>query len=143
MKILKSVIVPFSAEKMFELVDNCEDYPEFLKWCSNAEVIERNDNITCAKLYIDYKLVKTDFTTRNNKKFPEKMEIKLVDGPFKSLFGAWNFNALNENACKINFELTYEFSNIIFEKIIGKVFNLIANSLVESFIQRAKQLYKN
>lgn len=143
MKILKSVIVPFSAEKMFELVDNCEDYPQFLKWCSNAEVIERNDNITCAKLFIDYKLVKTDFTTRNNKNFPEKMEIKLVDGPFKSLHGAWYFKALNENACKINFELNYEFSNIVFEKIIGKVFNLITNSLVESFIQRAKQLYKN
>ncbi len=143
MKILKSVIVPFSAEKMFNLVDNCEDYPEFLKWCSNAKVIERSDDITCAKLFIDYKLVKANFTTRNTKKFPETMEIKLVDGPFKSLFGSWNFVELQENACKINFELTYEFSNIIFEKIIGKVFNLITNSLVESFIQRAKQLYKN
>ena len=70
------------------------------------------------------------------------MEINLVDGPFKSLFGSWNFLALNENACKINFELNYEFSNIIFEKIIGKVFSLITNSLVESFIKRAKELYK-
>ena len=142
MKILKSVIVPFSAEKMFNLVDSCEDYPKFLQWCNNAEIIERNEHITCAKLFIDYKLVKSDFTTRNNKKFPEKMEINLVDGPFKSLFGSWNFLALNENACKINFEFNYEFSNIIFEKIIGKVFSLITNSLVESFIKRAKELYK-
>lgn len=142
MKILKSVIVPFSAEKMFNLVDSCEDYPKFLQWCNNAKIIERNEHITCAKLFIDYKLVKSDFTTRNNKKFPEKMEINLVDGPFKSLFGSWNFLALNENACKINFELNYEFSNIIFEKIIGKVFSLITNSLVESFIKRAKELYK-
>ena len=69
MKILKSVIVPFSAEKMFNLVDSCEDYPKFLQWCNNAEIIERNEHITCAKLFIDYKLfIKKDIneTTKMN-----------------------------------------------------------------------------
>ena len=34
----KSVLIGQSAERMFELVDHCEDYPLFLPWCSQTEV---------------------------------------------------------------------------------------------------------
>ena len=48
---------------------------------------------------------------------------------------------LRADACKIEFALHYEFSNIILEKIIGPVFRHIANTFVESFVKRADQRY--
>ena len=138
-EIHKSVLVPQSAEKMFRLVDTCENYPLFLPWCAGAELLRRNDEITAARLFIRYKMVKTDFTTENQKKFPESMVIHLIDGPFKKLEGAWQFLALRENACKIDFRLSYEFSSKIMEKVIGPVFHHIANSFVDAFIKEAKK----
>ena len=70
------------------------------------------------------------------------MEIKLKDGPFKHLAGVWRFIALSEQACKIEFELNYEFTNSFLEKIIAPVFSHIANTFVDGFVVRADVIYK-
>jgi ribosome-associated toxin RatA of RatAB toxin-antitoxin module len=69
------------------------------------------------------------------------MKIRLVDGPFRRLEGVWRFKPLAEHACKIEFELAYEFSSRMFEKIIGPVFSNIANTFVDAFVKRAAQVY--
>jgi ribosome-associated toxin RatA of RatAB toxin-antitoxin module len=69
------------------------------------------------------------------------MSIKLIDGPFRRLEGIWRFKPLAENACKIEFQLSYEFSSKMFEKVIGPVFSQIANTFVDAFVKRAAQVY--
>jgi ribosome-associated toxin RatA of RatAB toxin-antitoxin module len=137
----KTVLIEQPAERMFELVDRCEDYPAFLPWCSQTEVKFRDAVKTVATLHINYHAVKSSFTTENDKEFPRQMTIKLVDGPFRRLEGSWSFKVLAENACKIEFRLHYEFSSKLFEKIIGPVFNHIANTFVDAFVRRAGQVF--
>ena len=137
----KSVLIARSAQQMFDLVDRCEDYPQFLPWCSQARVEFRDDRKTVATLYISYLSVKSHFTTENEKIIPQRMTLKLVDGPFRRLEGLWLFKPLSETACKIEFQLAYEFSNKVFEKVIGPVFNHIASTFVEAFVKRADEVY--
>jgi ribosome-associated toxin RatA of RatAB toxin-antitoxin module len=85
--------------------------------------------------------VKSSFTTENDKEFPHSMKINLVDGPFRRLEGYWHFRALAEHACKIEFQLHYDFSSRVFEKVIGPVFSHIANTFVDAFVRRAAQLH--
>jgi len=137
----KTVLIEQSAARMFALVDCCEDYPVFLPWCSQTEVKFRDEHKTVATLHINYHSVKSCFTTQNDKEHPLSMKIRLVDGPFRRLEGSWNFRVLAENACKIEFQLHYEFSSKLFEKVIGPVFNHIANTFVDAFVRRASQVY--
>lgn len=137
----KSVLIEYSAAEMFELVDCVEDYPKFLPWCNRTELKFRDAQQTVATLFIDFHAVKSHFTTSNSKEVPAVMHIKLVDGPFRRLEGHWRFKALTERACKIEFQLEYEFSSKTFEKIIGPVFSRIAGSFVEAFVKRAQQVY--
>ena len=69
------------------------------------------------------------------------IKMGLIDGPFKHLDGEWRFKVLSDEACKIEFVLHYEFSNKLLDTVLGPVFNYIANSFVEAFIQRAEQVY--
>lgn len=137
----KSVLIERSAQEMFDLVDRCEDYPQFLPWCSCTELKFRDDAHTVATLHINYHAVKSHFTTENDKDAPSYMNIRLVDGPFRRLEGSWRFLALAEHACKVEFRLHYEFSSKLFEKIIGPVFNHIASTFVDAFVCRANQVY--
>ena len=137
----KTVLIAQSAERMFELVDRCEDYPAFLPWCGRTELKYRDPLRTVATLFVNYHSVTTSFTTENAKVYPESMMIRLVDGPFRRLEGSWRFRALAENACKIEFQLHYEFSSKVFEKVIGPVFSHIANTFVDAFVRRASQIY--
>jgi len=137
----KKVLIEFTPAQMFELVDRCEDYPRFLPWCSGTQLIARTDTATVATLHINYHGIKSHFSTENAKKFPSEMSIRLTDGPFKRLDGGWRFTSLGASACKVEFDLHYEFSNRLLEKILGPVFNHIANSFVEAFVKRAGEVY--
>jgi ribosome-associated toxin RatA of RatAB toxin-antitoxin module len=126
---------------MYTLVDSVEKYPEFLPWCGGTDLIRRDENITVARLHIDYHGIKQHFTTENHKQYPSRMKIHLKDGPFKHMDGLWEFIPLTANACKINFELNYEFSNSFLDKLIAPVFSHIANTFVDSFVIRAEQIF--
>ena len=129
----KSVLIEHSAQQMFDLVDDVEGYPGFLPWCSRTRVEFRDEKKTVATLHVNYRSVKTHFTTENEKEIPLSMSIKLVDGPFRRLEGIWYFKPLTDNA--------YEFSSKVFEKVIGPVFSQIANTFVDAFVMRANQFY--
>ena len=137
----KSVLVGYSAEQMFNLVNGVEDYPQFLPWCGGVKVSERNANSLVATININFHGVQQSFTTENSNSAPSLMKMKLVSGPFKHLDGVWAFKALRDDACKIEFDLHYEFSNKILEHLIGPVFSKIANSFVDAFCRRAEDVY--
>ncbi len=137
----KSVLVGYSAEQMFALVDTVENYPQFLPWCGGVEVHRRDVQSLEATLNINFHGVRQSFTTENTNSAPSLMKMKLVSGPFKQLDGTWIFKPLRANACKIEFELHYEFSSKILEHLIGPVFSKIANSFVDAFCSRAESIY--
>lgn len=137
----KSVLLAYSAEQMYALVENVEDYPKFLPWCGGAAVLQREGDKVVASLTINYHGVKQSFVTKNINTPPTSIDMELVEGPFKHLHGTWAFKALRADACKVEFELHYEFSNRILEQLIGSVFNKITNSFVDSFCKRAEVVY--
>jgi ribosome-associated toxin RatA of RatAB toxin-antitoxin module len=137
----KSVLVQHSAEEMFDLVDQVEHYCEFLPWCGGVSVLEKNKGGKTARIDIDYHGVRTHFTTKNVNRRPESIVITLKDGPFRHLHGEWRFIALAPDACKIEFELTYEFATRVLDAAIGPVFGHIANTFIDAFVSRADVCY--
>jgi ribosome-associated toxin RatA of RatAB toxin-antitoxin module len=137
----KSVLVSHTAREMFELVDRVELYPEFLPWCSGATVLESRPDGKTARLDIDFHGIRTHFTTDNRNTPGEQIVVTLRDGPFRHLHGEWRFRALAEDACKVELALAYEFATTLLDKAIGPMFNRIATTFVESFVQRADAVY--
>ena len=137
----KSVFLGYSAEQMFALVAKVEDYPQFLPWCGGVDVRERTGDTVVASVGINYHGVRQKFTTSNVNTPPSTIKMRLVDGPFKCLDGVWTFKALREDACKIELDLHYEFSSLLLEGLVGPVFGMIANSMVDSFCKRAETVY--
>ncbi|MCC6922938.1 MAG: type II toxin-antitoxin system RatA family toxin [Nitrosomonas sp.] len=140
-EIEKTVLVSYSAEKMFSLVDDVAKYPEFLPWCDGTTVVHLSETVTHATVNINYHHVKHSFSTENKRNPPLLIEMNLLNGPFEHLDGHWRFIPLSDEACKIEFRLHYTFSHKILEKLVGPVFHMIANSFVESFIGRADTIY--
>jgi ribosome-associated toxin RatA of RatAB toxin-antitoxin module len=137
----KSVLVAQSAERMYALVNDVESYPQFLPWCSAAQIEHREPKLVRAALSIDFRGFKQTFRTENQLQPDELIEIRLLSGPFRTLNGTWRFTSLASDACRIDFRLLYEFSSRLLEKPAAPVFGYIANSLVDAFIKRADKLY--
>ena len=139
--ISKSALVTHSPEDMFKLVDDIEAYSEFLPWCGKATEISRDDENVEASIFISHSGLNKEFTTQNKNTEFEKIEMHLVNGPFKNLDGVWLFEPLGESACKVSLNLEFEFSSKIINVTLGPVFSKIANSLVDAFIKRADNIY--
>jgi ribosome-associated toxin RatA of RatAB toxin-antitoxin module len=137
----QSVLVAHSAQKMFELVQKVEDYPKFLPWCGGSNVKQQEDGNVLASVEIDFKGLKQTFSTVNRYTPYSDIRLILQKGPFSSLNGAWKFNALEENACEVLFELNYVFAAGLLGPLLTPVFDAIAGSFIDAFVARAEQLY--
>ncbi len=139
--ISKSALVSHSPEQMFRLIDNIEAYSEFLPWCAKATEISRDEKNVEASVLISHSGFNKEFTTQNKNTAFSKIEMHLVNGPFKKLDGVWLFEPLGDTACKVSLDLEFEFSSKIIGITLGPVFSKVANTLVDAFIKRADVVY--
>ena len=142
----KSVLLWYSPREMYALVVAIAQYPEFLPWCDRAEVLNQEANTVTARLGLAFKGMRHSFTTRNTHTPDEKVQVQLVDGPFSMLEGLWLFKPLgrpgsDEQACKIEFDLRYAFSSPALETVVSPVFDRVANTFVDAFVNRAEDVY--
>ena len=137
----RSALVPYTAQQMYQLVNDIEAYPEFLPWCSGSAVLEDSDSERVARVDISKGPVKQHFTTRNALTPGEEISLSLVEGPFSQLQGQWQFVAIGDSGCRVNFTTQFSFGSVLMEKTLGPVFNEICTRLVDAFVTRAKQVY--
>ncbi|WP_029407311.1 type II toxin-antitoxin system RatA family toxin [Thiomicrorhabdus sp. Milos-T2] len=140
-KIARTALLPYSAQQVFDLVNDVKSYPEFLPWCGGSEVISQTDVEMDASVTIAKAGIKQTFKTHNHLVPGERIEMHLIEGPFKALRGEWEFKVLDVDACKIIFEVEFEVSSGILNAAIGPIFEYIAATMVDSFCERAKQIY--
>ncbi len=137
----RMALMPYSAGEMYDLVDNIEAYPQFLPWCKSATVLSRSDDEVRANLALSRGGINKSFTTCNRLQRNKIIEMRLVEGPFNHLEGFWRFDNLGELACKVSLDLEFEFSSRLLGLTVGPVFNQIATTLVDSFCERAVEVY--
>ena len=140
-KVNRSALVPYTTEEMFALVSDVETYPEFLPWCTEAKVLSHEHDEVRASISFAVGGLTRSFATRNYFQVNKMIEMQLVEGPFSSMHGCWQFDSLGDDGCKISLHIEYDFSSRMLGMVVGPVFNQISNTRVDSFQQRAVEIY--
>ncbi|GAB2616762.1 type II toxin-antitoxin system RatA family toxin [Novilysobacter erysipheiresistens] len=135
--IRRTALVEHSAARMFALVNNIPAYPRRFDWCDDAKVLESSDNRVVARLDLGLGALRTWFTTENTASPPHHIDLKLVDGPFRSLSGRWEFHALDESACKVTLTLNFEPKVKLLAPAMAIGFQGLADRMVDDFIRVA------
>ena len=139
-RIQRSALLPYPAQALFDLVNDVASYPQFLPWCSAAEVLESSESEMRATLTVAKGGLSQQFTTRNQLVPGQSIEMRLENGPFSQLHGLWEFKALGDKACKISLDLTFDYAGALVKATLGPLFTQAANTMVDAFCQRARQL---
>ena len=140
--ISQSTLMPYSQEALFKLINQVENYPNFMPFCTKATILEKNEKQLLASITLQKGPLKETFTTKNDL-FPcEKMVLHLVDGPFKHLSGSWVFEEKSNLATLVTLNLDYEFKSLIASAVFGSLFKKASHDLIESFHHYAKKVLK-
>lgn len=138
----RHALVPYTSVEMFGLVDDVEAYPSFLPWCRQARVLSRSQDEVRATIELAKGSVRKAFTTCNRLQRHKMIEMRLVEGPFRHLEGFWRFDPVGDGtSSKVSLDLEFEFSSKLLALAIGPIFNQIANTLVDAFVRRAREVY--
>lgn len=141
MKIERSALVSHSAGEMYALVHDVESYPEFLSWCTFAEVHEQTERHQLATLGVSVVGIEQRFMTRNRLEPGRRLALELEQGPFRALSGEWRFQPLGKEGSKVTLQLDFDFKPGLISSAFERGFRGIADHMVQEFVRRAQQLY--
>ena len=126
-----------SAAHMFDLVNEVEAYPKRFSWCEGAEVLERSEEMMLARLNLKMGGLRTTFSTRNRMQPGRRIELRLAEGPFKSLEGSWDFLPLADDVCKVALRMNFETAGLLMGSALALGFQSLTDRLVDDFVREA------
>lgn len=138
--IARQALVPYSAEQMFALIERVEEYPQFLPWCLETQLLERTETMVSATVEVGVRHLRVRVTTRNDKRAPEYMSIRMQGGSFRHFEGEWTLRALGTTGCHIVFTLHYELA-LHADGVAGGLIDRAADRMVDAFVQRAESVF--
>ncbi len=137
----RSALVTFTAAQMYGLVNDVARYPEFLPWCTGAQVEDISDVERLASVQVSRGMLKTEFATRNTLEKDACILMELAKGPFRNLKGEWRFEPIGERGSRVQFRIEFEFKNRLTAVAFGSAFEALCASIVDAFVQRARAIY--
>ncbi len=140
-KLERSALLAFSADELYRLVGDVESYPQFLPGCVSARVESAGETLVRARLGFKVKGLSDSFATENRMEQGTRIHMKLLEGPFKQLSGAWEFQPLAERACKVTLKISLDFGNRMLESTLAPFINSAIGSVMDAFKQRAESIY--
>ena len=142
-KIYKQEEINVDVQTIFNLINNIENYPSFLPWCTKTEVTEESEKSKIGKIFISKSFIKWNFSTKNLIDINKSINLSLIDGPFDELNGQWSFKSIDKNNTHVTLEIDYKFKNSLIEISIEPIFSSIMNSILKSFIDQAFKIKYN
>lgn len=139
-EVKRSALVAEAPARMFGLINDIERYPEFVPYCTAARIESRKDDEVVATLSIRRGPLRAAFTTRNLLEPDRRVLMQFVSGPFRVLEGLWTLTPLGELGCRVELEMRFEFANRLTGTLFEPLFEDTAGSLVDAFVQRAREL---
>jgi ribosome-associated toxin RatA of RatAB toxin-antitoxin module len=141
-QIRRSALVASTPQRMFDLINDVEHYPEFVPGCAAAEVLERGPDSLRARLTVGSGPLRTSFVTRNHLQPPHVIAMALDEGPLESLVGKWRLTPVASgqvSGCRVELELAFEVKGGLAGMALGPVIERMAGSLVDAFVARASE----
>ena len=140
-QIRRSAIVAHTDAQMYALVNDIEAYPRRFAWCTGASVSEIGEHALTARLEVRVAGMTQAFTTRNTLEPPQRIAMQLLEGPFRTLAGTWNFAALGGAGCKVALALDFDYAGRLMKPVMRAGFEKIADRMVDDFCLEAARVY--
>ncbi|MDB3888892.1 type II toxin-antitoxin system RatA family toxin [Candidatus Pelagibacter sp.] len=132
--------------QLINLVLDIEKYPEFVPFCIDSHVYEKNKEGDLILIIADLTIGKGPFsdTYKSDVKFNCKdnsIKVTNIGGPLNHLKNTWYFND-HDIGTEISFDIDFEIENKFLNIVMTKSFQFGLDKIADAFQNRAESLYK-
>lgn len=136
----KIIHIEEPVENIYSIIANINNYPDFLPYCNSSTILSTTEDLITAKIDFNLYSYKVSITTKNRNIKNERIEMRLMDGPFNSFNALWLFSKNSSHSTNIKYSMEYQVSNPITAMLIKKNRNLFIDNFIKAF---KKQIKKN
>jgi len=117
-----------------------------LPWVGGARISNEQENSFLAELIIKFKNLSHGYTSKvtyiepNDLNSNYEVIVEIVKGPFEHLNTHWIIRPIDELKSEVIFELDFKFKSLIFEKMIGVLFEAATVKMTKAFEKRADEI---
>ena len=138
-------LIECKKEQLIDLVLDIEKYPDFVPFCLDSKVYERNEKEDLLLIVADLTIGKGPFkdTYKSDVKFNKKKDsiyVTNLDGPLKYLENKWYFKE-EDKVTEISFEVDFELKNDFLNIVMTKSFQFGLDKIADAFQKRAEDLF--
>ena len=131
-------------DKLIEFVLDIEKYPEFIPFCIDSKVYEREDKKDEIAIIADLTIGRKPFvdTYKSDVRYDKKndsIHVTNIGGPLKHLQNNWKFTQ-KENYTEVQFDVDFEIKNKFLNLIMEKSFQFGLNKIADAFQKKAESL---
>jgi len=135
-----------SKENLIKMVLDIEKYPEFVPWCLDAKIHNKNDKVDKIEIIADLRIGKSFFNETYKSfviydKSLDSVNVTNMEGPLKHLENKWFFKQKGENS-EVDFYVDFELKNKILNMLMIKFFDIGLKKIADAFEKRAIELFK-
>ena len=123
-------------ERLFELIADVEEYPDFLPMWVDARIYRRRGNTYFTEQEIGLGPLRQRFRTKTELTPPTRIEVTSADGLFREFFIRWDLASAGQN-CRVDISLSWEVRSFLMQKAIDLLLPETARSMVLAFERRA------
>ena len=139
--------IPCSKENLIKMVLDIEKYPEFVPWCLNGKIHNKNDKGNKIEITADLTIGKSFFneTYKSFVIYDKSLDLihaTNINGPLKHLENKWFFKQVGSNS-EVDFYIDFELKNKILNLLMIKSFNIGMKKIADAFEKRAVELFKS
>ncbi len=139
-------------DKLIKFVLDIEKYPEFIPFCENSKVYERNDDSEITNIVADLTIGKGPFkdTFKSDVRYIKKknlIHVINIGGPLKYLENNWKFqekgNLKDGYKTEVIFDIDFEIENKFLNILMTKSFQFGLDKIADAFQKRAENIDKS
>lgn len=125
----------YSADELFEVVADVNDYPSFVPWCSGARIHREDQREIIADLVIGFGLFQESFTSQVTLDRPRQVLVRAIEGPLEHLINTWNFTSVKDGT-QVDFSIDFQFKSHLLDHVANTMFHEASTRMMSAFASR-------
>ena len=139
-------LIECKKKDLINLVLDIEKYPEFIPFCYDAKIYEKEEAEISIKIIADLTIGKGPFkdTYKSDVVFNKKEDtifVKNIEGPLNHLSNNWIFSDKKNGITEVTFDIDFEIKNKFLNSLMVVSFQFGLEKIADAFQKRAEELF--
>lgn len=129
----KNKIISHPVKKIYNLIADVKEYPDFLPWCSDIKIKEKTKKFIITEVKVGFQNINESYLCKVLLYPQKRITLDYISGPFEYLEIDWKFKKITKNKTDVNFFCNFKFRSFFLRLSTSFFLENAVEKMVDAF----------